>query len=93
MIATAIVYGLSLVARLTSAAGDGTEHLTQATRSASPVTSIMIDDGAQLFYKDWSPTHFQPVGFRPDWPLATQVCRTGCARPMRAFFVSNRAPP
>ncbi len=47
VVASALVYGLSLTVRFTSATGDETQ--AQAAQSANPMMSIMIKDGAQIF--------------------------------------------
>jgi hypothetical protein len=52
-VATALVYGLSLAVRFTSAAGEETEVPPQAAQGTYPMTSIVINDGARTFYKDW----------------------------------------
>jgi hypothetical protein len=58
-VATALVYGLSLAVRFTSAAGEQIEVPPQAAQGTYPITSIMINDGARTFYKDW-PRPAQP---------------------------------
>ena len=53
MVATALVYGLSLAVRFTSAAGEEMEVPPPAAQGTYPMTSIMMNDGARSFYKDW----------------------------------------
>jgi hypothetical protein len=81
-LATALVYGLSLTVRFMSAAGEETETPAQAAQSTNPMTSIMINDGAQLFYKDWPPRSAQPIVFHRGSPLVSGSCRAACERPM-----------
>jgi hypothetical protein len=52
-VATALVYGLSLAVRFTSAAGEDTEVPPPATQGTYPITSIMINDGGRTLYRDW----------------------------------------
>lgn len=69
LIASALVYGLSLTIRFTSAAGDDSE--ASQARNIDPMTSIMI---GQLFSKDLP----SGAAFRPDSPLASHACRRAC---------------
>lgn len=75
-VATAVVYGLSLAVRFTSAAGEETEIPPQALQRSNLITSIMINDGGRLFYKDW------PVAFQRSWPLGSRGCGAACDNPM-----------
>jgi hypothetical protein len=88
-VATAIVYGLSLAVRFTSATGDEMEIPPQAVQSANPMSSIMINDGAQLF-RDWPLRPNQPSGF-PRWLLSSRGCRAACGNPMTMRSCSS--PP
>jgi hypothetical protein len=63
---TAIVYGLSLSVRFTSATGEEVEIPLSAER-AHPLISIMIRDGSRLPYQDWSPKFVQPIFLRHGW--------------------------
>jgi hypothetical protein len=67
VVATAIVYGLSLAVRFTSATGEEVEIPAQSVQRTNPVTSIMIKDGAQLPFADWRPNAAQPIFFRHRW--------------------------
>jgi hypothetical protein len=69
VLTTAIVYGLSLAVRFTSATGDEVEIPPQSLQRINPVMSIMTQDGAQLPYADWGPNAAQPIFFRHGWPL------------------------
>ena len=80
LVATAIVYGLSLAVRFTSATGDEIEIPPQAMQSANPMSSIMINDGAQLF-RVWPLKPAQPIGFSRSL-LSSRGCRAACESPM-----------
>lgn len=69
VIATALVYGLSLAVRFTSATGEEVEIPPQSQQRTNPAMSIMTKDGAQLPYADWSPNATQPIFLRHGWPL------------------------
>jgi hypothetical protein len=75
-VATAIVYGLSLAVRFTSATGEQTEIPPQAVQRSNLMTSIMINDGGRLFYKNW------PIAFQRGWSLGSRGCGTECENPM-----------
>jgi hypothetical protein len=64
IVATAIVYGLSLAVRFTSATGEEVEIPPQSMQRTNPATSIMTKDGAQLPFASWSPDAAQPIFFR-----------------------------
>ncbi|MEY9362497.1 hypothetical protein ABH994_005218 [Bradyrhizobium yuanmingense] len=57
---TALVYGLSLGVRFTSAAGEEVEIPAQAVQRTSPVISIMSKVGAQLPYQNWGRAQLCP---------------------------------
>lgn len=69
LVTTAIVYGLSLAVRFTSATGEEVEIPAQSVQRTHPVMSIMTRDSAQLPYADWGPNADQPIFFRRGWPL------------------------
>ena len=48
VVASALMYGLSLTVRFTSATGEETENPAQAAQTTNPLLSIMIKDGAQV---------------------------------------------
>jgi len=61
VVAAALMYGLSLTVRFTSATGEETE--VQAQAAESPMTSIMIKDGAQGFRRNWNFSFVEPIAF------------------------------
>ena len=66
-LATAVVYGLSLAVRFTSAAGEEVEIPPQSAQRAHPLTSIMTRDSSRFPYEDWGRKSVQPVVFRQGW--------------------------
>jgi hypothetical protein len=89
LVATALVYGLSLAVRFTSAAGEQTEIPPQALQGFNPMTSIMINDGAQLF-NGWPSKPGRPIG-SPRWLLGSRGCGAACESPMATPSCSS--PP
>jgi hypothetical protein len=69
-LATAVVYGLSLSVRFTSAAGEEVEIPPQSAQRTYPLVSIMTRDGSGLPYHDWGSKAAQPVVFRNGWAPA-----------------------
>jgi hypothetical protein len=77
-VATALVYGLSLAVRFTSATGEEVEIPAQSVQRAHPVISIMTRDSAQLPYQNWGTNSAQPIVLRHGWPLNSGGCRSAC---------------
>jgi hypothetical protein len=68
-LATAVVYGLSLAVRFTSAAGEEVEVPLQSAQRAHALISLMTTrDSSRLPYEDWGRKSAQPVVFRQGWP-------------------------
>lgn len=84
VVASAIVYGLSLTVRFTSSAGEETP--AQAVQGGDPMTSIMINDRGQ---RDWLPGFVRPVVFRRGAASVSGGCNAACEVPMRMPFASN----
>ncbi|MCA6122459.1 hypothetical protein J6500_11230 [Bradyrhizobium sp. WSM 1704] len=84
VVATAIVYGLSLTVRFTSSAGEETP--AQAAQSGDPMTSIMLNDRVQ---RDWLAGFARPVAFRHGAGPASSGCNAACEVPMRMPLASN----
>ena len=78
VVASAVLYGLSLSVRFTSAVGEEVQIPTQSPPRAHPMISIMTRNGAQLPYQDWGPRSAQPIVFRHGWPPSSTL---GCAPP------------
>lgn len=79
VVASAVIYGLSLAVRFTSAAGEEIEVPAQVTQRANPMLSIMMNDGGQPSYKDWFRKSVQPVAFHRGWPPSSPA--PGCMAP------------
>ena len=91
VVTTALVYGLSLAVRFTSAAGEETEVAPPAPRGAYPITSIMINDGGRTFYRDW-PRPVQSTVFRSR-ALGSQACSAACDGPLPSPLMSACPAP
>jgi hypothetical protein len=89
VVASTIVYGLSLAVRFTSATGEEVEIPPQAVQSLSPMTSIMVSDGTQLF-NSWPPKPAHLVG-SSRWVLGSRGCDAACQSPMATPSCSS--PP
>ncbi len=92
LVATAIVYGLSLAIRFTSATGEEVEIPAQSLQRTNPAISIVANDGAPLPYADWGgPNAAEPIFFRRHWPLRRRRCRVApLIRNSRFRFTSSR---
>jgi hypothetical protein len=91
VVTTALVYGLSLAVRFTSAAGEETEVAPPAPRGAYPITSITINDGGRAFYRDW-PRPDQPIAFRSR-ARGSQACGAACDGPITSPLMSACPAP
>jgi hypothetical protein len=92
VIASAIMYGLSLTVRFTSATGEEPENPAQAAQSISPMLSIMIKDGVPI-PGAWRPKPAHSIVFQRGLPLSSRSCRTACERPMPIALMLDCAPP
>ena len=79
VVASAVIYGLSLAVRFTSPAGEEVEIPAQSSQRTHTTISIMTRNGAQLPYQDWAPKFAQPIVFRHGWPPSSAT--PGCAAP------------
>ena len=72
VIASALVYGLSLAVRFTSATGEEVEIPPQ---SLHPAMSIVTNDDAHLSYAGWGgPNAIEPAFFRRRWTASMSSC-------------------
>jgi hypothetical protein len=78
-LATAVVYGLSLAVRFTSAAGEEVQIPPPSAQRPYPLASIMISDGSRLPYHDWSHKPALPIVLRQGWPPGSP--KPGCIAP------------
>jgi hypothetical protein len=76
-LASAVVFGLSLAVRFTSAAGEEVEIPAQSVQRTKPVISVLTGASPRLPYEDWAPNSAQPIVFRSSWPLGSPGCRAG----------------
>jgi len=80
VVSSAIVYGLSLAIRFTSATGEEVEIPAQTLQRINPAMFITSKDGAPLPYADWGRDAAQPISFRYRWPLRVSSV-SSCAAP------------
>jgi hypothetical protein len=88
-VATALVYGLSLAVRFTSATGEQVEIPAQSLQRTKPVMSIMTGASPRLPYEDWAPKATQPIVIRAGWPLGSQAAARGCESSMPMPYVQD----
>jgi hypothetical protein len=81
VVASALMYGLSLTVRFTSTTGEDTESPAQAAQSISPMLSIMIKDGVPIS-RDWPANSTHSIVFQRGQPLSSRGCRAACERAM-----------
>src|SRR5262249_1793414 len=43
---------------------------TPANRKGTPMPTITVQDGTEIFYKDWGPRDAQAIVFHHGWPLS-----------------------
>ena len=92
VVASALMYGLSLTVRFTSATGEETENQAQAAQSTSPMLSIMIKDGVPIS-RDWPPKPAHSIVFQRGRPLSSRDCRAACERPVPMPLMLGCSPP
>jgi hypothetical protein len=93
VVATALVYGLSLTVRFTSPTGEETEIPAQAAQGTDPMTSIMINDGVPIFYNDQGSKSVRSILFYHRSPPSFRGCRAACERPMPISSLPDCSPP
>jgi hypothetical protein len=83
-LATAVIYGLSLAVRFTSAAGEEVEIPPQSVHRDHPVVSILTRDSASLPHQDWGRSLAQPIVLRQGWRMNSAMSAPsppGCLAP------------
>ena len=90
VVASAIMYGLSLTVRFTSATGDETENTAQTAQSISPMLSIMIKDSVPIHSLA---KHTHSLVFQRSPSLSSRSCRAACERPMATPLMPDCSPP
>jgi hypothetical protein len=83
VIATALMYGLSLTVRFTSPTAE--EAGLQAAQGANPSASILLDHG-------WPKKPVLPVALR-GWPLGPRSCHAACEGPALLSSLPNCTAP
>ncbi len=78
---TAVVYGLSLAVRFTSAAGEGAEIPAWSVPPAASVMSVLSRDAAPLPFQSSNPNFATPIVFRYGWPPSSPSSASGCSSP------------
>jgi hypothetical protein len=78
-IATALVYGLSLAVRYTSATGEVIEVQPQSSQNTNGAFFSVINDAFRFPYRDWRASTAQPIVFRHgSGPLSSGGCHPEC---------------
>jgi hypothetical protein len=90
VVASALMYGLSLTVRFTSATGDEAENAAQAAQTTSPMLSIMIKDGVPIHSLA---KHAHSIVFQRGPSLSSRSCRAACERPMATPLMLDCSPP
>jgi hypothetical protein len=78
MVATALVYGLSLSVRFTSATGEQVE-ISPLGQAANP--TIVAGDVTWASYSHWSLKSIQPIAFQSGWPVPFSSAPSCTAHP------------
>ena len=73
VVAAALMYGLSLSVRFTSAAGEEVEI---------PAHALMANDGAQIIHLTLPSETAQPIALYRGWPAGSRGCGAACESPM-----------
>jgi hypothetical protein len=81
VVASALMYGLSLTVRFTSPTGEETGNPPQAAQSIGPMLSVLLKDGIPAS-KYWPPNPVHSIVFQRGQPLSSRGCRAACERPM-----------
>jgi hypothetical protein len=81
VLASALMYGLSLTVRFTSATGEETENPPQAVQSTGPMLSIMLKDGAPIS-RYWPPQPVHSIVLQRGQSLGSRGCSAACERAM-----------
>lgn len=76
VIATALVYGLSLSVRFTSATGEEVEIPSLAK------TPVVMRDGAPILRDGWPLRPSEPIALQFGRPMVSRDCHASCERPM-----------
>ena len=78
VVATALVYGLSLSVRFTSATGEQVE-ISPPGQAANP--SILVSDVTRSSYSHWSLKSLEPIAFQHAWTVQLSPMPSCTAHP------------
>jgi hypothetical protein len=92
VVASALMYGLSLTVRFTSATGEETENPPPAAQSTSPMLSIMLKDSVPIS-RYWPAKATHSIVFQRGQPLSSSGCRAACERPAPMPLMLDCSPP
>ena len=87
-LAAAVVYGLSLGVRFTSAAGEEVEIAPPSVQRTVSAFSIMAGARAPFPYQNSA----QPIVFRSGWPLVRQTTAGACELSLPALMRGDLGP-
>jgi hypothetical protein len=87
IIANALVYGLSLSVRFTSATGEQVELPSLAA------ASVAAKDDGQISYNRWPVRSIEPIALRLAWPLVARRCHAACEPPMPTALARTCGAP
>jgi non-heme chloroperoxidase len=71
LLASTLMYGVSLTVRSSSAIGKDADASTSADQRTDFTAFVTTRDGVRIFYKDWGPKSAQPIVFHHGWPLSS----------------------
>jgi len=92
IIASAIIYGLTLTIRLTSPAGEAPKNAVPPAQSANlPLYSLTSE--ASLTFRDRPFSFAQPIAFHRDQILASRSRRMECERATPLTSLLDCSPP
>ena len=80
VIATALVYGLSLSVRFTSATGDEAQ-IPPAPVQDTTAAAFSTDGGTETLYSAWSLKSARPIAFQHSWPMSMPSASSCAAQP------------
>ncbi|KQZ31481.1 alpha/beta fold hydrolase [Caulobacter sp. Root1472] len=69
--AAAVAAPFAAAAQDRPAAAKGASGATGAAKSTAGSGFLTVQDGTQIFYKDWGPKTAQPIVFHHGWPLSS----------------------
>jgi hypothetical protein len=89
VIASALMYGLSLTVRFTSPTGEEAENPAQAAQTVGPMLSILMKDGVPISREKPA----LAVVFQRARSLSSAGCRASCERTMPMPRMLDCSPP